>query len=401
VRILIIPPSDYLGHPNPCRIHHIFEQFPAFGDEIYVMRFSLYDKIVRKSKATVISIGDTKFKSLAIYYLMNSGVFARSAMEIIRKYKINIVVSANLLPPYMLSKVAPQELTSVVDLVDHYPTVAAENTPKSFPKKLVGSMFEHIMRSVLRNSDSAIACSYLLADYAKQNGAEDVHRIPNGVEEYFFQDYKKEAIGIRGRYGIKDSDLVLCFVGNIEYWLNMKELLHALYLAKKSAKERIKLMLVGGKLTTSYFSIMENQIRALNLEGDVVQVGFVSHREVPKYIAASDIGVSPKNPQDPVSFYSSPVKVWEYLAQGKPVISTSIPETIRSANDCVSFANTSTEYLSYIKAYLKDASFFLKMAQRGRKLAREYTWTKIAKVYRTLLLDISGRKRVSCISAGI
>jgi glycosyltransferase involved in cell wall biosynthesis len=393
MRILIIPPSDYLGHPNPCRLHHLFEQFPAFDDKVYVMRFSLYDKIVRKSKTTVLSIGDKKFNSLAFYYLMNSGVFAESAMEIIRRYDIDTIIYANLLPPYIVSKVVPKELTSVADLVDHYPTVAAENTPKLFPKRLVKSSFEHIMSSVLKKCDSTIACSYRLAEYAKQNGAKDVHRIPNGVAEYFFGDYKKDAIEIRNKFGIKDSDLVLCFVGNIEYWLDMKELIHALYLAKKSAKKRIRLMLVGGKLTTEYFNKMIDQIRSLNLTEDVIQVGFAAHREVPKYIAACDIGVNPKNPRDPVSYYSSPVKVWEYLAQGKPVISTSIPETVRSASECVSFANTSSEYLSYIMAYLKDPNYFQEKAAKGRTLAQEYVWTKIAKVYRTQLLNISSQKR--------
>lgn len=392
MKILIIPPSDYLGHPNPCRLHHIFEYFPAFGDEIYVMRFSLYNKIVRESNTTVLSLDDTKFKSLAFHYLLNSGVFARSAMEIFKKYEIDIVLYANLLPPYIVSKIAPRELTSVVDLVDHYPTVAAENIPKPFPKRLVTFSFDHIMRSLLVNCDSAIACSYRLADYARQSGAKDVHRIPNGVAEYFFGDYKDEAIEIRNRFGIQDSDLVMCFVGNIEYWLDMNELLYALYLTKKNTKRRIRLMLIGGKLTTGYLDRIKNQIQALKLEENVIQVGFVSHREVPKYVAASDIGVNPKNPHDPVSFYSSPVKVWEYLAQGKPVISTSIPETIRSANECVSFANTRTEYLSHITAYLKDPSPFLEKAKEGRALAQEYSWNKIVKDYRTLLLNILDQK---------
>jgi hypothetical protein len=83
MKILILPPSDYLGHPNPCRLHHIFEQFPEFGDEIYVMRFSIQDKIVRKSNGTVFSICDVQSESLAKYYLINSCIFAKSASEII------------------------------------------------------------------------------------------------------------------------------------------------------------------------------------------------------------------------------------------------------------------------------------------------------------------------------
>lgn len=392
MRILIIPPSDYLGHPNPCRLHHIFEQFPAYGDEIYVMRFSLYEKIIRRSNATVFSIGDIKSKSLSTYYLLNSGIFAKSARAIINKHKIDIVIFANLYPPYLISKMVPHELLRIVDLVDHYPTVAAENVPRIIPRRLISNVFASMMRSVIGNSDCAIACSYKLADYAKQSGARSTYRIPNGVEEYFFGDYEKEAIQLRHRLGIKGSDLLICFVGNIEYWLDMGKLINAIHLAKKKTAKEIKLLLVGGKLTTGYLDEIENQVRILGLEKNVVQVGFVSHNEVPKYIAASDMCVNPKNPLDPVSYYSSPVKVWEYLAQQKPVISTSIPEILRCANEYVSIADTQAEYLSCIMAFLDNPSPFLEKAKKGRSMVQKYTWRKIAETYRNLLLNLLEQK---------
>jgi glycosyltransferase involved in cell wall biosynthesis len=392
MKILILPPSDYLGHPNPCRLHHVFERFPAFGDEIYVMRFSLYDKIARKSNAKVFSINDVKSKSLPIYYGINSGIFAKSATSIINKFDINVILFANLYPPYIVSKIVRHDLLSVVDLVDHYPTVAAENVPRIIPKAFVTSLFTSMMRSVIRNSDTTVACSYQLADYAKQSGARDVHRIPNGVEEYFFKDYRKEAVELRHKFGISDSDLLVCFVGNIEYWLGMGELIQGLYLFRKKAKKNIKFLLVGGKLATNYISEIEKQVKALNLEENVVQVGFVPHNEVPKYIAASDICVNPKNPKDPVSYYSSPVKVWEYLSQEKPVISTPIPEVLYSASECVSIANTPEQYCSCLMAFSEDPSYFLERAKKGRELAKEYNWTRIAKTYRSLLLDLLNRK---------
>ena len=177
MKILILPPSDYLGHPNPCRLHHIFEQFPGFGDEVYVMRFSIQDKIARKSNGTVFSIGDVPSTSLAKYYLINSGIFAKSALEIIRRFGIDVILFANLFPPYLVSKTIPKELLSIVDLVDHYPTVAAENVPAIIPKTLVNFIFERMMKSIISNSDSTIACSYKLADYARYIGWK--RRSPN------------------------------------------------------------------------------------------------------------------------------------------------------------------------------------------------------------------------------
>jgi glycosyltransferase involved in cell wall biosynthesis len=388
LKLLILPPSDYLGHPNPCRLHHIFEQFPAFGDEIYVMRFPLKDKIVRKSNATVFSMNDTKFTALSAYYLFNSGVFAKSAADIIRKYGIDAVISANLLPPYMVTKIIPRGVSSVVDLVDHYPAVAAENTPKVFPKPFVNLVYSKIMRSILSSCDCAVACSYTLADYAKQNGARCVERIPNGVEEYFFDDYSKDAEQIRKRIGANPSDLVMCFVGNLEYWLNMKDLLDAIYKVKKSTQRKIKFIIVGSKLSSNYAAEVENQVRTLGLNENVVNLGFVDHNDVPKYIAASDLCVSPKNIHDPVSLYSAPVKVWEYLAQAKPVISTPIPEVVVNAKNVVSIANSVPEYYSSIMSFIQNPEILTEKAQKGRELAKKQTWTKIAHSYRALLSNL-------------
>ena len=392
MKILILPPSDYLGHPNPCRLHHIFEQFPEFGDEIYVMRFSIQDKIVRKSNATVFSIGDFPSNSLAQYYFINSGIFRKSALDIVKKYGIDTIVFANLFPPYLVSSAISKDVLSVVDLVDHYPTVAAENVPSIVPKGIVNFAFSRMMKSVIANSDSSVACSYKLADYAEEMGAKDVHRVPNGVEEYFFSDYNKEGAEIRQKLDINNSDLSICFVGNVEYWLSMGVFMDALYKIKKKTSRRIRFYIVGGKLTTNYVGQIEEKVRELNLGENVVQVGFVPHSDVPKYIAAADICVSPKNPKDPVSYYSSPVKVWEYLAQGKPVISTPVPEILRCASDCVSIANTSEEYYDHIMNFMQDPSLFLEKAKKGRAMIEEYTWQKVAKNYRGLLADLLSKK---------
>ena len=81
---------------------------------------------------------------------MNSGLFAKSASEIIDKFGIDVILFSNLLPPYLVSKTIPRDLLSVVDLVDHYPTVAAENVPGFIPKGLISFAFSRMMQSMIR-----------------------------------------------------------------------------------------------------------------------------------------------------------------------------------------------------------------------------------------------------------
>jgi glycosyltransferase involved in cell wall biosynthesis len=84
--------------------------------------------------------------------------------------------------------------------------------------------------------------------------------------------------------------------------------------------------------------------------------------------------------------------VWEYLAQEKPVISTPVPEILRSASDCVSIANTSEDYFSHITSYLENSSIFKERAKKGKAMIRQYTWQKVAKSYHALLLKLLSQK---------
>jgi glycosyltransferase involved in cell wall biosynthesis len=385
MRILLIPPSDYLGHPNPGRVHHIFERISQLGDDVYVVRFTLYEKTVRRTNTTIISLGDKRVDSLSAYYLLNTGVFIKSILRAISEHDVEIVVYANLYPPYVIRRFVPNDVSGVVDMLDHYPKIAASQAPTVIPKEVLSPVFEHMMKSTLEGSDVTIACSYALAEYARHNGARAVYRIPNGVEESFFNNYETDGHEIRRKLGISERDVVLCFVGNIEYWLNLEEFLLAMRSVKKSTGKSIKLLLVGGKLRTTYADKLNNLVSLLGLGDDVVRVGFVPHEEVPKYIAASDMGLIPKNTEDPVSSYSFPLKLWEYLAQGKPVISTSIPEVLIVGRGVVSIADTENEYVAHMTNFLNDREAFMKQAQLGRSLAKEHTWGKIAANYRTLL----------------
>jgi glycosyltransferase involved in cell wall biosynthesis len=385
MRILVLPPSDYLGHPNPCRLHHIFERISQLGDDVYVVRFSLYDKIVRKTNTNIVPLGDRKADSLSAYYLLNTGAFARTLTDAIRKHDIEMALFANLYPPYVLQHFLPDDVIRVVDVLDHYPKIAASNAPAMIPREFISPVFNHMMRSILKGSDATTACSYALAEYARENGARNVHRIPNGVEESFFLDYGKDADEIRRKLKISEHDVVLCYIGNIEYWLNLQEFLLAMRSVSKRTKTRLRLLLVGGKLRTTYAEKLTGLISSLGLGEDVLQVGFVPHEEVPRYVAASDIGLIPKNLEDPVSYYSFPLKLWEYLAQGKPVISTSLPEVLLVARGMVSIADTESEYVSHLTNYLNDREPFVRQGKMGRSIAKEHTWGKIAAEYRSLL----------------
>src|SRR5439155_15606897 len=65
--------------------------------------------------------------------------------------------------------------------------------------------------------------------------------------------------------------------------------------------------------------------KRLELEKKTQFVGAVSHDRVPEYIAAADACVAPFTAERNQTLGVSALKMFEYLACGRPVVATSVP----------------------------------------------------------------------------
>ena len=74
IRILLIPSSDYLGHPFPQRHNHIFERLHDGKEfEVHVVRFQMYDKPKLVARCVIHEIPyEIKTRTAAAYYLPNA-----------------------------------------------------------------------------------------------------------------------------------------------------------------------------------------------------------------------------------------------------------------------------------------------------------------------------------------
>ncbi|NBO65360.1 MAG: hypothetical protein EBU88_11055, partial [Acidobacteria bacterium] len=77
----------------------------------------------------------------------------------------------------------------------------------------------------------------------------------------------------------------------------------------------------------------------------------------------------------PLTLATNPVKVYEYLAAGKPVVCVDLPETMQFG-DLVVRAATHNDFVAGIKRSLDEAwsATGIDIAQRRRLFASEQTW---------------------------
>jgi glycosyltransferase involved in cell wall biosynthesis len=230
---------------------------------------------------------------------------------------------------------------------------------------------------IIRGADAVIAISKWIKDWAISLGGneQDVHVVPNGVSTRLFAE-KKTGETVRRRYNLGNERLV-GFVGSFQPWHDVRGLLHA-FSKLYAYDHNLRLILVGDGEPRE---TLEESTRGLGLESAVIFTGNVPHDSVPDYIAAMDVAVAPYNWNE--DFYGSPLKLFEYMAAGKPTVAAAIgqiEEVIEHRKTGWLYPSGDYEQLAEGMAgllYSPELSSAIGTAAR-EKILTKYTWKAIA-----------------------
>ncbi len=124
--------------------------------------------------------------------------------------------------------------------------------------------------------------------------------------------------------------------------------------------------LVGEPVLDHGNTLLE-ELQALS---NVHLLGSVDHRVVPSYVQGFDVCIIPyrSNAYNAASF---PLKFWEFMATGKPVVVTGVPE-LKEYRTLIGYADSAEEFEKNIETALRLAS--LAQGEQRRALAQEHTW---------------------------
>jgi glycosyltransferase involved in cell wall biosynthesis len=127
----------------------------------------------------------------------------------------------------------------------------------------------------------------------------------------------------------------------------------------------------------------ELQLLALKLGlGDhVLFTGFIPDEDMLRYLSTADICLDP-NPSSPLNDVSTWIKVMEYMALGKPIVSFDLKETRISAGEAALYAtpNDETEFARAIVRLMDDPDTRSKMGECGRvRVHDELNWNVVSR----------------------
>jgi glycosyltransferase involved in cell wall biosynthesis len=147
------------------------------------------------------------------------------------------------------------------------------------------------------------------------------------------------------------------YFGAIEPWLIDQELI------KKASREH----------TDWNWVFIGNKSRGMEIE-ELPNVHFlppVSYEELPHYAAGFDVCVLPWNTEVPFTSYGSAIKVREYLASGKPVVISPLPE-YESMRDVLRIGRTRDQFLNLVEDALRETGSTLMRARQAA--VKDGTW---------------------------
>lgn len=173
-------------------------------------------------------------------------------------------------------------------------------------------------RTVCSRADVVVVVSTPLKEHLVRCGVPSKRIIvmPNGTDPLRFRPNAAARADVRSRCGIEPDAVVAGFTGILRPWHGVDLMLQAVAALRRRGVA-IRALVVGDGPS---LGALRACARDLDIESAVTFTGRVAHDVVPAYLAAADIGVSPR-----ATFYASPMKIPEYMAAGVPVIAPRMP----------------------------------------------------------------------------
>jgi glycosyltransferase involved in cell wall biosynthesis len=171
----------------------------------------------------------------------------------------------------------------------------------------------------------------------------------------------------------------VCFIGNLAPWQGVEYLIQSTPAILKEIPNT-KVLIIGDGIMKK--ELMERAVKT-GVSENFIFTGSVPYEEVPKYINASDVCVAPFIRARNERIGLSPLKIYEYSACGKPVVSSRIPnlEFIEENNAGILVEPENPEELAKaIIKLLEDKKLGGEMGRNGREyVVKNHSWEVVVR----------------------
>src|SRR5579885_2487006 len=385
MKIIIIPNMPVMAGRHYCLAKTLTEQ----GHEVHYIMWELPYKISIKqlAKHLVTSLLPktytyeqfTVHKAVRLPYfwpVINGLLFKHQLRKIFRQLNADIVITET----YTNETEVPADLPFIYDLADDYAAPADVYGSPLYKLAFKLLCVKKIMRRQCQNALAVTAVSETLCKYAQRYN-KNVVKLPNGVDTRIIKEIKKnKSIPTKNKYA-------RVYVAGFNQWNRPIDAIKAVVALKKEFP-LLELTLIGSGIQTPK---IREIIKSNKAESYIHYLGFISDREkMFRIIDQSSIGLnlSIKN-----SFRDAahPIKVLEYSALGKKVISTNLEEVKKLTYPNIFIFSDSSKKNNLINTLhkaLDDKRTEKDFKTTANNVLREYDWDKVTKNLVKIVKDV-------------
>ncbi len=390
MRILVLQESDWVAK-GPHQGHHLLERLRSRGHDVRVVDFEIrwadqhspnrissrkifldVHKAVASGKLPVIRPAFLRFPILDIF----SSVFTH-AWEIrrqFREFKPDVVVGFGILNAFLGIWIARRHGVPFV----HY---VIDELYRLMPRRLLQGLSKVVEQADYRRATLVLSINIALRDYTLAMGAapERAKVLAAGVD--LTRYLNAEGSEVRRRFGLTDRDIVLFYMGWMYPFSGLREVAETV-VRSPSNKRNIKLLIVGkGELQ----ALLATMAADPDNHKRIILEPWQPYDELPSYLAASDICILPAHSVD-LMRNIVPIKMYEYMAAGKPVIASRLPGLVREFGEGhgVVYVDDPRDVVP-MALKLAEGGDIMRLGSSARDLVSKNDWETVANEFELLL----------------
>jgi len=202
--------------------------------------------------------------------------------------------------------------------------LAALGRPAYVELHTAPSRWSFLHRWMLRTSRGVISITRGLADRVREAGisVDNILVAPDGYDPSLFGRLPSQAVARRQVHLPVDVPIAL-YAGHLYPWKGVDTLARAAPLF-----DGIVVFVGGTEADVARMKAMYETI------SNIMLVGHRPHGEIPTWLRAADVLVIPNTSAESISErYTSPLKLFEYMASGTPIVASDLPSLREVLND--------------------------------------------------------------------
>jgi glycosyltransferase involved in cell wall biosynthesis len=277
------------------------------------------------------------------------------ARIVTRSLDYNVIVAADPVSAFIALSARKADTFFVYEDLDYFEDLKTGRIRRKF--------ISILEKNALKRANLVVSVSEPLLRRAKQLNANCI-LVPNGTSLRSFPTSQTIT-----------REPTIVYAGSLDEWAGLRVVLEAFPLIKKKFPW-IKMRIIGdGNERQELEAIVQN----LRIQDSVYFTGRLPYEQMAKFLCTYYIGVAMFKPGNAAT-YSSPLKLFDYMAAGLPIIATDIGDIgkiVRNSKSGIATKWDSTNFAEAVEKIVINQNLWLTFHENGLRYVERYDWTKL------------------------